>query len=112
RIREVRHRLGEGTHRRASAAYATVRRVPLPTGVRRWGYRTLPWRLGTVEVRIDKILLGGQNRLDARAFSSGIDDAMWASTRLIDGPHVRLLEDFGGASPSDEAILASDYGAM
>ena len=112
RIREIRHRLGEGTQRGATMAHAAIRRAPLPAGVRRWGYRTLPWRSGTVEVPIERILLGGQNRLDAHAFASGIGDPMWASTRLVDGPHVRLLEEFADAAPSEEAILASDYGCM
>lgn len=112
RIREVRHRLEEGGQRSATAVHAAVRRVPLPTGVRRWGYQTLPWRSGTLEVPIERILLGGQNRLDAREFAVAAEDPLWASTRLVDGPHVRFLLEHGDRSPSDAEILATDYAQL
>lgn len=112
RLREARHHVDRSVRRAAGAVHGGVRRVPLPAPVRRWAYQRLPWRPGTTTVPIERVLLGGQNRLSATQFADALGDPLWASTSVVDGPHAALLCDAREWSLSDAEILASDYGRM
>ena len=100
--------------RGSGKAAERVRALPLPAGLRRGLYRWLPWRPWTVTVPIDRLLLGGQNGLSARQFSETTDNLLWASTRVIAGPHTDLLRQAAaGPGPlSDNAIMATPYALM
>lgn len=65
---------------------------------------------GTVEVPVDKVLLGGQGRLSARDYAAATDDPLWASRQVAEGPHVRLLRAHAVRELDDRDILTSDYG--
>ncbi len=91
-----------------------VRALPLPAGLRRGLYRWLAWRPWTVTVPLDRLLLGGQNGLTARQFSEVSDNLLWASTRVVDGPHADLLRRASAESGplSDDAIMRTPYALM
>ncbi|MDP3890364.1 hypothetical protein, partial [Nocardioides sp.] len=63
-------------------------------------------------VPLDRLLLGGQNRLGATAFAEAVGDDSWPLTRVVDGPHVDLLLACAERELSDEEILRSRYGQM
>jgi hypothetical protein len=65
-----------------------------------------------VEVPIEALLLGGQNRLSAREYAAGTGNLLWPSTRVVDGPHTALLRAARECRLSDEEILQSPYADM
>ncbi|CAM3364204.1 hypothetical protein NODU109028_13665 [Nocardioides dubius] len=112
KIRRMRRATRLRAHQMAVAAYATAQRTPMPTGVRDALRDRLAWQPELRVVDVDKLLLGGQNRLDAAGFAAAVGDPQWASTRVADGPHADLLRRAARAPLSDEEILGSRYAAM
>jgi hypothetical protein len=96
----------------AGLAYRRARAVPLPARVRRALYQTLPWRPGTREVSLDRILLGGQNRVSATAYAEATDDLLWPSTRIADGPHAELFRSGTAAVVDSVGFAATRYARM
>lgn len=110
--RTARRRATPALRRAGDAGASALRRLPLPDAVRiRLGLLRL--RPGTTRVAVDRLLLGGQYDLTAADFSRRVDDLLWSSTRLADGPHVALLRAFAAGSldaDDDDALLDSPYG--
>lgn len=65
---------------------------------------------GIEEIPIEKVLLGGRGRMSAHDFAVAVDDPLWPSRPVLDGPHVRLLRAHAVRELDDRDILASDYG--
>ncbi|MBS4752891.1 ParB N-terminal domain-containing protein [Nocardioides sp. zg-ZUI104] len=79
--------------------------------------RVTKWRPGVKEIRLDRLLLGGQNGLTAQQFAGVVDDPLWPSRRVVDGPHAELLRrarrsQHAGRELTTEDILASSYAEM
>lgn len=90
-----------------------IRTAPLPKPLRRSLYTFGAWRPWTSVVSIDHLMLGPQNSRTAAEFAEIMGDLMWPSTRVIDGPHSRLLQMAAGTSRvTDEDIVQSAYGDM
>jgi hypothetical protein len=85
------------------------RAVPIPPKARVVLSTALLRRPGRITVPVDRLLLGAQAGWTAREFADRTQDLLWASTRVVDGPHVGLLRL---PEPTDEEILASPYGRM
>ncbi|MBA8957622.1 ParB N-terminal domain-containing protein [Actinomadura namibiensis] len=89
------------------------RSVPLPPEVRTAVSTVVLRRPWQTTVALDRLLVGAQGGWTAREFAERTGDLLWPSTTLVDGPHVallRLADD--DPDPSDETLLASDYGRM
>ncbi len=95
-----------------SLSTRALRRSVLSAPVRHRMARVALWHPGTVDVRLDKLLLGGQSTLTAHEFAIASGDSLWPSRRVVDGPHADLLERAAGGPLSDADILASRYGSM
>lgn len=87
-----------------------ARRPMLTAPARHRLARIARWHPGTREVPVAKLLLGGQNSMTAQHFATAVQDPLWPSRRVVDGPHAALLRQ--GEVASDEEILASPYGQM
>lgn len=74
--------------------------------------RLARWHPGTVEVPLDRLLLGGQNRMSGHEFAAAYGDPLWPSHRVIEGPHAELLARARRGPLSDGEVLASPYGRM
>ncbi|WP_028650561.1 hypothetical protein [Nocardioides halotolerans] len=114
RLKHLRDRAGASAFRGSARLSEGLRALPLPGGLRRGLYRWLAWRPWTVTVPVERLMLGGQNGLSARQFSEATGDLLWASTRVIDGPHADLLQR-ASAEPgplTDEQIMSTPYAAM
>lgn len=101
------------TRRAGREAISTWRRLPVSAATRRKLTDPVLWPDEVVRVPIERILLGGQNELDAHAFAVRSGDLLWPSTRVQEGPHAALLRtraEHGGLS--DDDILTSQYAAM
>ncbi|MDQ6527201.1 hypothetical protein RB608_26540 [Nocardioides sp. LHD-245] len=75
--------------------------------------RVTRWRPRLREVPVAKLLLGGQNGMSAAAFAAALEDPLWPSRRVADGPHAGLLALAtrpGGLS--DAQLLATPYARM
>ncbi|WP_309647974.1 methyltransferase domain-containing protein [Nocardioides sp.] len=86
-----------------------ARALPIPERLRRRLSSLVLWRPGTERVPLARVLLGGQNGLDADVFAHATDDLLWPSRHVSDGPHVTLLRTAADHELSDEEILASPY---
>lgn len=95
-----------------SSRITTLRHSVLSAPTRHRLARVTSWHPGTVDVPLDRLLLGGQNGTSAAEFGLALGDPMWPSRRVIDGPHARLLERSRAHPLTDEEILASDYTRM
>lgn len=87
-------------------------RAVTPVGVRRRLSRHLLWDEQLRTVPLDSILLGGQNGTTASQFAAALQDLMWGSRPVADGPHVELLRAAAAGPLSDRAVLASAYAEM
>ncbi len=96
----------------AGRAYRRARTVPLPRRLRRALYESIPWRPGTHEVPLDKILLGGQNRLSAMEYAEATGNLLWPSTRIADGPHAELFRSGAAAVVDPDLFAATHYAQM
>ncbi|GAA3678154.1 hypothetical protein GCM10022237_41940 [Nocardioides ginsengisoli] len=72
--------------------------------------RVTRWHPGTREVRLSRLLLGGQNGMTGQQFATAMADPLWPSRRVVEGPHAELLRR--GPRQTDEQILRSSYGRM
>lgn len=86
-----------------------ARALPIPERLRRRLSSLVLWRPGTERVPLARVLLGGQNGLDADVFAHATDDLLWPSRHVSDGPHVTLLRAAADHELSDAEILASPY---
>ena len=86
-----------------------ARALPVPERLRRRLSSLVLWRRGTEQVPLTRVLLGGQNGLDADVFAHATNDLLWPSRRLADGPHVGLLRAAAERELTDEELLASPY---
>jgi hypothetical protein len=109
----------KGIRRTAPARAALgngLRSAPLPTPVRVAASRVLLRRPWSLDVPVDRLLLGAQNArgYTAAQFAEQVGDLMWPSTPVADGPHVALLRlaDERGDALTDAEILESRYGLM
>lgn len=89
-----------------------VRDAVLTAPVRHRLARIARWHPGTVEVPLDKLLLGGQNGMTAHEFAAAYGDPLWPSHRVSEGPHAELLARAARTSLTDHEVLASPYGRM
>ena len=112
RFRDGRRRIRRLLGSAAGTAAAVVRRVPMPTGVRRVLARLFVWRRGTAWVPLERVLLGGQNGLSAGAFAEAHHDLLWPSRRVSEGPHTDLLRAAAGHTVTEQEILASAYAVL
>jgi hypothetical protein len=91
----------------------TMKSAPIPPAVRSRAHIVLPWQPGTRTVRIDRLLLGLQNRTPAADYAQFTGNLRWPSTPVAEGPHAELLRlDAASGSLSDEDILSSSYANM
>lgn len=74
--------------------------------------RIARWHRGTVEVPLDKLLLGGQNGMTAAEFAAAYGDPLWPSHRVVEGPHAELIARARRGPLTDEEVLTSPYGRM
>jgi hypothetical protein len=109
----------KGIRRTAPARAALgngLRSAPLPTPVRVAASRVLLRRPWSLDVPVDRLLLGAQNArgYTAAQFAEQVGDLMWPSTPVAEGPHVALLRlaDERGDALTDAEILESPYGLM
>jgi 2-polyprenyl-3-methyl-5-hydroxy-6-metoxy-1,4-benzoquinol methylase len=112
RLSQIRNRVRDSIVALAHATYEMARKMPLPRRLRSRAARLVVWHRGTTEVPIGKVLLGGQNGLDATAYTDETGDLLWPSRRVIDGPHAELLGMAFGSALTDEQILGSAYATM
>ena len=131
RRRRVRHHLGRvvrrtqgdlrrarGTARRAGLAVRAPVRHVRGFAARSTALRSVHVRLrrqlldgrGTT-VPVDRLLLGGVNRLSAHEYATRSDDLLWPSTKVIDGPHVDLLRRAATTAMTDAELLGTPYAA-
>jgi Methyltransferase domain len=131
RRRRFRHHLGRvvrrtqgdlrrarGTARRAGLAVRAPVRHVRGFAARSTALRSVHVRLrrqlldgrGTT-VPVDRLLLGGVNRLSAHEYATRSDDLLWPSTKVIDGPHVDLLRRAATAAMTDAELLRTPYAA-
>ncbi len=86
-------------------------RVPMLRGVHT-STRAALLRRRVVRVPIDMLLLGGENRMNAKEYAAAVHRPLRPSTRLVDGPHVALLQA-ARACPdrvfSDDELRATAY---
>lgn len=113
----------------------SVKRARMAAAVARWRLRPLGWALdrrarllvrspraravikrvrirGRATVPITQLLLGGQEGWSSARFAEAIGDRLWPSTRLVDGPHVRLLRTWeidGDALLEAERLASTEY---
>lgn len=111
-VRRWRRRWYAGAHRAAAVGYRGARSAPLPPPVRRGLGRRLAWRAELQQVPVGKLLLGGQNQMSAADFAAATDDLLWASRRVVDGPHADLLRRARQHDLTDEEILSSAYATL
>ncbi|MCR1783706.1 class I SAM-dependent methyltransferase [Nocardioides carbamazepini] len=90
------------------------RSSPLLTASRRHRLaRVTRWRHGLRDVPVAKLLLGGQNGMTATEFAAAMEDPLWPSRRVADGPHaglIALAAREGGLT--DAQLLATPYARM
>lgn len=86
-----------------------ARALPVPERLRRRLSSLVLWRPGTERVPLGRVLLGGQNGLDADVFAHATDDLLWPSRPVSEGPHVTLLRAAADRELTAEEILASPY---
>ena len=99
-----------GTARRVTSG---ARAMPIPHSVRVGMSKALLRRPRPIRVPIDSLLMGAQVGLPAEAVAQVVDDPLWPSTRVVDGPHVQLLRLADErATVTDDDITASSYGRM
>jgi len=110
--RRLRRAVGRRARTAASFTYGRIRRLPIPRRVRGALYQTLPWRPGTQEVPLNKILLGGQNRVSASVYAEATNDLLWPSTRIGDGPHAELFRLGRGAVDDPSRFFSTRYARM
>ncbi|WP_110206241.1 hypothetical protein [Nocardioides daejeonensis] len=101
--------LREGAHRVAVGTYRTARRTPMPRGIREGLRERLTWQPQLLVVPIDRLLLGGQNKLSAADYARASGDLLWPSRRVTDGPHAELLRVARMRPITDVEILGSSY---
>ena len=99
-----------------SSVVRGLRSAPLPIGARVALSKALLRRPWSSNVAVNRLLLGAQNahEFTAAQFAGQLDDLMWPSTRVAEGPHVALLRlaDERGDELTDAEILDSPYGRM
>lgn len=111
RLTKVGRRASARTRAPRRAVAGAVRRMPLPGKLRQRVYQFVPWQPWTVAVSTDKLLLGAQNSLSAAEYAARSDNLLWASTRVVDGPHATLLRQAAEHPDlTDEVILQGAYG--
>lgn len=86
-----------------------ARALPIPERLRRRLSSVVLWHPGTERVPLSRVLLGGQNGLDADVFAHATHDLLWPSRHVSEGPHVLLLRAAADHELGDEEILASPY---
>ena len=113
RARLASRRLAGRTRPVAVAAATRVsegaRSLPLPAGVRVRMSKALLRRPHPIRVPMDKLLLGSQAGLPAGKVAELLDDPLWPSTPVAEGPHVALLRlgSQNGHVLTSEEILAT-----
>lgn len=95
--------------RRTRPIAGTIRRAPIPGKLRQTLYRYLPWQPWTVEIPINRLLIGAQNSLTAAEITGLTGDLLWASRPVAEGPHADLLRRAEQARLTDQEILSSWY---
>jgi hypothetical protein len=93
---------------------AGARALPVPHAVRVGMSKALLRRPRPLRVPVDGLLLGAQVGVSAAEVAEILDDPLWPSTRVIDGPHTGLLRrsDERGDALTDDDIIGSSYGRM
>jgi hypothetical protein len=88
--------------------------VPVPLRIRVGVSKAVLRRPRPIRVPVDSLLLGAQAGLDATHVADLLGDALWPSTRVVDGPHVALLNlaDEKSDALTDDDIVTSAYGRM
>jgi hypothetical protein len=112
RLRRWKRVASDRVHRLAKAGYAGARRTPMPTAVRHGLRERLTWRPTVVEVPIDRLLLGVQNRASAAEYAQATGDLLWGSRPVVEGPHADLLARAAEGELTDDQILSSAYASM
>lgn len=112
RLRVLRRQGNRAVSRGLQHTAAAARRAPFPEVLRRALSAALLWRPGTRQVRVSRILLGGQNGQDAAATVAATGDLLWPSRPVAEGPHAELIDLGRGRTLTDDEILASSYAAL
>ncbi|MFL6238684.1 MAG: hypothetical protein ACJ735_04210 [Actinomycetes bacterium] len=89
-----------------------VRAVPVPYRMRVGMSKVMLRRPRPIRVPVDSLLLGAQAGASAGRVAEILGDPLWPSTRVVDGPHARLVRLAAERELSDDDIIASDYGRM
>jgi hypothetical protein len=93
---------------------AGAKALPVPHAVRVGMSKALLRRPRPLRVPVDSLLLGAQVGVPADRVAEILDDPLWPSTRVVDGPHTQLLRlaDERGDALADDDIIGSAYGRM
>jgi ParB-like nuclease family protein len=97
--------------RARNRASAILRRIGLEEPLRRC--RVAATYRGPFNIPMTSLLLGGEGAVPGARYADMTNDPLRTSRPFVDGPHVKLLRDFGDTAPEqipDDVLLDSAYG--